>query len=284
MKLQEIKDLLKQQGHTDKDFVGLKKEDLVKMLVVNEEEVTSDDIAKLAESVSPEYGSLEWDDYVMSLFKEHELVEGNPTVVGLRRVAEKLLGPIVDSGPISVQATMPETTVGRATCTYAVTFYPWRVDSEEVAVEGGFNKRVFRAAADSFVGNTDGVFAVFPVAIAETRAEARALRRALLIKNVSHDELTKDSVSQFAIDNTMKQQKETSGEWDESQKISDAQISFLENKTNSLGIDLTKFINSGVLQYASIKEIKRGTAASMIERINQYQTQQLPIPAEIKKG
>jgi len=33
-----------------------------------------------------------------------------------------------------------------------------------------------------------------------------------------------------------------------------------------------------------LQEIARGTAAKMIERINQYQTEQLPIPAEIKKG
>lgn len=284
MKIQEIKEKLKEQGWDESDFVGLKKEDLVKMLIPSADEVTQEDINELVSSVPPEYGSLEWDEHVMSLFKEHELIDGNPTVVGLRRVAEKVLGPIVDSGPIEIQANMPETTVGRATCTYSVTFYPWRAESEEVAVDGGWNKRVFRASADSFVGNTDGVFAVFPVAIAETRAEARALRRALLIKNVSHDELTKESVSQHTLEKTLGQQQETSTEWDEEQKISSTQIAFLEKKTDFLGIDINKFINSGEKKYSNLQEIARGTAAKMIERINQYQTEQLPIPAEIKKG
>lgn len=284
MKISEIKEKLKQQGLEESELVGLKKEDLLKMLV-DEDVVTDEYLKDIESSVPPEYGSFEWDEYVMSMFKEHELIDGNPTVVGLRRIAEKLLGPIIDSGPIQVQANMPETTVGRATCTYSVTFYPWRVNSEELATDGGFNKRVFRASADSFVGNTDGVYAVFPVAIAETRAEARALRRALLIKNVSHDELTKESVSTFTLENTLKNSKSENGsEWDEEQKISSTQIAFLEKKTDLLGINLEKFINSGENKYSSIDKVSRGTAAKMIERINQYQTETLPIPAEIKKG
>lgn len=284
MKISEIKEKLKQQGLEESELVGLKKEDLLKMLV-DEDVVTDEYLKDIESSVPPEYGSFEWDEYVMSMFKEHELIDGNPTVVGLRRISEKLLGPIIDSGPIQVQANMPETTVGRATCTYSVTFYPWRVNSEELATDGGFNKRVFRASADSFVGNTDGVYAVFPVAIAETRAEARALRRALLIKNVSHDELTKESVSTFTLENTLKNSKSENGsEWDEEQKISSTQIAFLEKKTDLLGINLEKFINSGENKYSSIDKVSRGTAAKMIERINQYQTETLPIPAEIKKG
>lgn len=283
MKVNEIKDALRNKGYSDDDFNGLKKEELMSML--NEGEFASEsDIEDLVSKIEPEYGSYEWDEYVMSLFKDHELIDGNPTVVGLRRVSEKLLGPIVDSGPIEIQSNMPETTIGRANCTYSVTFYPWRVNSDEIATESGFNKRVFRASADSFVGNTDGIYAVFPVAIAETRAEARALRRALLIKTVSHDELTKESVSQFTLEQTLKNGSNDSKEWDEEQKISSTQISFIEKKTELLGIDLMKFINSGDKQYSSIEEVSRGTAAKIIERINQYQTSQLKIPQEIKKG
>ena len=54
------------------------------------------------EEERPSIFSDDWNDYVMSHFKSNELIDGNPICAGLRRVAEFLLGEIVDSGPVQV--------------------------------------------------------------------------------------------------------------------------------------------------------------------------------------
>ena len=54
------------------------------------------------EKTIPDYLSPEWDAYVMEQFAPHELMDGHPNAAGLRRVAELLLGPIIESGPTQV--------------------------------------------------------------------------------------------------------------------------------------------------------------------------------------
>ena len=56
---------------------------------------------------TPQITSLEWNDYVMSLFEEDELIENRPLSAGLRRVSELVLGRIVSSGPVQVFHTVP---------------------------------------------------------------------------------------------------------------------------------------------------------------------------------
>jgi len=87
------------------------------------------------------------------------------------------------------------------------------------------------------------MFAVFPESIAETRAEGRALRRALRINVVCADELTKKDTA--AIVQQQKVSKPTTGEWEEESPITDQQINTIQLMCNRLGIDVTKFINSG---------------------------------------
>ena len=70
---------------------------------------------------APDYLSPEWDAYVMSQFEPNELIDGYPNVAGLRRVAELLLGPILESGPSQVFPVVGNG-AGRATVVYAVTF------------------------------------------------------------------------------------------------------------------------------------------------------------------
>jgi hydrogenase maturation factor len=51
-----------------------------------------------------------------------------------------------------------------------------------------------------------------------------------------------------------------------------------------LGIDSTKFINSGSKKYNDIVEISRQTAANMIKRLNAYQSSEngsVSIPKDI---
>jgi hypothetical protein len=65
------------------------------------EEQTNDTLEKERDNI-PSYGSQEWHDYIMSKFETKELIDGNPTCAGLRRVAEDVLGSIVISRPVQI--------------------------------------------------------------------------------------------------------------------------------------------------------------------------------------
>ena len=124
--------------------------------------------------------SPEWNDYVMSLFTEEELGDVDsgkpkPLVSGLRRVARMLLGKTTFSGPTQVFPATDESGPGRATVVYTVIF-----ENGETYVE----------VADCWHGNTDDVVLVYPVASASTRAESRALRKALGLRTVAFEEIT----------------------------------------------------------------------------------------------
>jgi len=221
----------------------------------------------------PFYNSPEWNDYVLSQFTPEELIDGKyPNVNSLRRVAELLLGDIVYSGPINVQCTMDPAHTGKAVVTYQVTI-DWKLDqyygTTGIAVDTDFPQRNFIAVASSWVGNTDNDFASFPEAIAETRAEGRALRRALRLNVVCSDELTKKDTA--AIVEQQQSSVDTTGEWDEDAMITDHQITLITVMCERLGIDLNKFINSGELQYQSISDIKKGRAGAMLNELNRFQ-------------
>ena len=123
-----------------------------------------------------------WNDYVMSKFTEKELYDGNPLVNGLRRVAELVIGPIVYSGPTQVFPPQRDDHHGRATVVFTVEF------------ENGMR---YSEVADCWEGNTDDMFCAYAIATASTRAEGRALRKALRIRAVAAEEMTKKDTAKI---------------------------------------------------------------------------------------
>lgn len=222
----------------------------------------------------PRYDSPEWNDYVMGLFDKDELIDGKyPNVNSLRRLAELLLGEIIFSGPIRVEQTMDAEHTGKAVVTYKVSI-AWKLDdhyaTQHIDLESGLPIRTFISVASSWIGNTDDMFAVFPESIAETRAEGRALRRALRLNVVCADELTKKDTAAYV--QTQKLTKPTTGEWEEESPITDQQVNTIKLMCDRLGIDLTKFINSGSKSYSDINDVTRTAAAGMLKQLNRYQS------------
>jgi len=240
---------------------------------------------KIVENNNPTYDDPKWQDYVMSNFERAELIDGKyPSVNGLRRVVELLLGEIVNAGPIEIKTTMDSDSPGKAVVTYEIQI-AWKLNCVFESVNfDGYPIKTFRAVGSSWHGNTDDMYAVFPEAIAETRAEGRALRRALRLGVVCADELTKKNTAEIV---RQKVEKSTDGNWDESESIKDNQISSIKILCDRLNIDLVKFINSGSKQYKDITEVSRQTAANMIKKLNEYQNSSnssSDIPIEILKG
>ena len=267
----ELKEIL--NAHNCAIPTGVKKADLVKLVEevmventlfdeVFEEEALEEEIPE--DELAPSVGSPDWNDYVMSHFQANELIDGNPICAGLRRVAELLLGDIIETGPVEVFPATDNNGPGRATVVYQVVFN-W--------MNSGMYK-TYKEVADVWHGNTDDLFCAHPVATASTRAEGRALRKALKIRCLAAEELAKKDIVEIV--------QQTVASAGEDIRISQQQIQFIDTRCKQLDIDVVKFINIGENNYASINDIDKDCAKLMIKYLNNYQNDDTEIPDSIK--
>lgn len=219
---------------------------------------------KQKESNAPDMLSPEWNDYVLQFFTDKELIDGNPLTAGLRRVAEMLIGEIISSKPVDVQRIETGDPIGKTTVTYEVQFLVKNGDKEYV--------KTYADVSDVWAGNTDDLFAVHAPATASTKAEGRALRKALKLRVVAAEELCKKDVSQYL--------SQQSSQLEE--RIKPEQIKYVDINCKKLDIDVIKFINSGEKVYNSVYEVKRDTAAKMIEMINKIKRGDQKLNEDIK--
>lgn len=225
----------------------------------------------LNEVDAPSITDPSWNDYVMTLFTEEELMEENgkkfPFVHGLRRVAELVLGDIIFSGPIQVFPSLEVDAPGRATVLYKVEF----------------QHATFCEVADSWFGNTDANFLPFTVAMASTRAEARTLRKALKLRNAAAEELTKIDTAQVTRQTTqnVENKKSTDGNTGD-ETLSDRQDNFINTLCDRAAIDREKFIST-VLKITSSGKLTKRIASESIDLLNGYANGSLEIPDSIKR-
>jgi len=216
----------------------------------------------------PSMTSPEWNDYAISHFHDNELIDGNPICAGLRRVAEVLLGDIVESGPTEVFPATDGDGPGRATVVYKVSFN-W--------LNTGIIKS-FSDVADVWHGNTDDLFCAHPVATASTRAEGRALRKALKLRVLAAEELAKKDIVEIVQQSVA---KVTDGEYNPDDRITSQQVQFIDKRCAMLNIDANQFINLGEKTYRSINDVKRDCAKKMIKLLNEYQNEKRSVPEDI---
>jgi len=134
-------------------------------------------------TISP--SDVEWTDHVLSLLQDDEKIMGNPTTDGLRRIFETALNCTVIESTSKVVQSPERSNELRATVVHTIGYI--------LNQDSSLHNRVVSGAADVYWGNCDKIYRNHPVAVAETRAEGRALRRALkLRKVVAAEELAKD--------------------------------------------------------------------------------------------
>ena len=227
-----------------------------------EDEVVGSDV--------PDFASPEWNEYVMSHFRSDELMDGHPITAGLRRVAELLLGDIIESGPTEVFPSSDSNGPGRATVVYKVV-----IDWMNTSLF-----RTFSEVADVWHGNTDDLFCAHPVATASTRAEGRALRKALKIRVIAAEELAKKDIVGI-VKEAVSASSSTDGEYNLDDRISPQQVTFIDKKCSQLNVSLDNFINIGSGNYRSINDVKRDKAKQMIKVLNDYQNGIVEVPEEV---
>lgn len=192
----------------------------------------------------PDKHSIEWTDYVLKQLTEEEKVEGNPTVDGLRRIIEPVLEcTVIENRSCIIQTPTPENN-GRATVKVDITI--GFEDSTKIIVSG---------CADCYEGNSDRKFGKHPVAMAETRAEGRALKKLLKLKKVvSAEEIAQEEVE------------------DDPKYITMSQIRFLENVSqNKVDINLAKFIKKYIPDVTNVDNIPYQNAQELCKMLGTFE-------------
>lgn len=215
---------------------------------------------------APSVTSPKWNDYVMGLFEKNELYDGRPLCAGLRRVAELLLGEIVSSRPVQVFPPTSGDSLGRATVIWEIVFS---------------NGATFADVADCWEGNTDDAFCVFNTATAATRAEGRSLRKALRLRTVAAEEMTSKNTASIARSISQTTKVATEGEYEDSDRMSDAQVNFIDSKSKQLDVNVEKMFKE-VFKVSTKRKITKLQASQAIQKLNEYQQDKGSISDSIK--
>jgi hypothetical protein len=208
--------------------------------------------------VSP--NDLEWTDHVLSLLADDEKINGNPTTEGLRRIFEVALNCSTMEARTEVVQSPDLANERRATVVYSLSYV-----LNDQSVPEDIKYRTVSAAADVYWGNCDKVFRNHPVAVAETRAEGRALRKALkLRKVVTADEIAKDVVDHSEQNTT----------------INHSQLNFFDVFGKRLNININKLLDHLAINSSNIYNISYDDAVKTITTLSGYQ-QNNDIPKEV---
>ena len=202
----------------------------------------------------PTPNDLGWTDYVLELLSDDEKIAGNPTTDGLRRIFETVLDCVVISAESSVVQSPSPDNEKRATVVHHLTY----VLNKSSGYDNILNTRSVSGAADVYWGNCDKIYRNHPVAVAETRAEGRALRRALkLRKVVAAEELAKDI--------------EDHPDHDTVTKITNNQLNFMDVLAKRMNININKLLNNLAIPSDNIYNISHENAVDIIKHLTEYQ-------------
>lgn len=209
-------------------------------------------------------GDLDWTDFVLQQLSEDEKIQGNPTTDGLRRVFEKVMNcTVIQADSNLVQAPEPSNEK-RASVVHSITWYDLNDDVPEAC-----KFKTVSGSADVYWGNCDKVYRNHPVAVAETRAEGRALRRAMrLRKVVAAEELSEHIEDDISADNVT--------------KITNNQINFIDVLAKRLDINVIELIKVLNINETNIKSILHQDALSIIRELSSYQQKIDDIPINVK--
>jgi LysM repeat protein len=229
-----------------------KKKETVEIVAVENEVVTK-----------PSHTDLAWTDYVLGLLSDDEKIKGNPTTDGLRRVFEIALDcTVIHSDSKVIQSPSPDNGM-RATVTHSLTFV---LNDRSLPPETLI--RSSSGAADVYWGNCDKIYRNHPVAVAETRAEGRALRRALRLRKVVAAEELAEELEDHPDGNSVN-------------KITNNQINFIEVLSQRLNIDVKKLLKLNSLEIDNVYTLQHQDAVMIIRVLSRYQQNVADIPESI---
>lgn len=212
-------------------------------------------------SVTP--NDLEWTDHVLALLSDDEKIKGNPTTDGLRRIFELALNCVVVEAKSDVVQTPDPNNEKRATVVHTLSYVLKDLNEERPDL----NYRSVSGSADVYWGNCDKVYRNHPVAVAETRAEGRALRRALKLRKVIAAEEMVEDIEDHPDQNSVS-------------KITNNQINFIDVIAKRLNINVAALLKINDLESANIYSLSHEDAVKIIRLLSSYQQDMSNIPPE----
>ena len=187
----------------------------------------------------------EWSEYLLDQLGEHEVINGAPTDDGLRRITEKCVGEIVESRSTIVEA--PSGTNGlRCTICHTLTIVKHR-SLRTVKVDG---------CVDVLHSKTPYPFKDHLVATADTRAEGKALRRALKIRVITAEELQSESEEEVLVSE---------------EAINDQQILAINQLCKRLDVNVEGLVKMKCQAAENINSINNLEARLLISQLSEFQ-------------
>ena len=266
--VKEIREFLIEKGYEEDEVMNRKKIDLITFIEeeeleneldeqypdeevadvdFNSVELDEDELVHSPTTPSkPVKGTKEWNDYVMSLFNDEDYaevpVDGGKKKIkgvkcsGLRRVSQIALGEIVESFAVDSGVNYPDYSISKNTDLVKLKNPPFAWVRYVVAFQNryGLISR-WGGCADVNANNTDPKFLPFAFATAETRAEARALKKALGINVLAVEELTSNDTAATV-------ESITNADWEKG-PITDQQKRSINSLAGKLKISTYRLIN-----------------------------------------
>jgi|TARA_R100000005_G_scaffold95965_1_gene79802 hypothetical protein len=202
--------------------------------------------------VGPE--SPNWSEYVLDQMDDSELKDGNPTVDGLRRVTERIYGEIIQSTSDIVNYD-----ASRGVCAVKHTLAIQKYSTDAIITIDG--------CVDVKFQNIPYPFNQHLVATADTRAEGKALRRALKLRVVTAEEMQDTSA-----DDVLASEED----------ITDQQILAINQMCKRLDISLVDLVKSTSAKTKSIREVSNLQGRMLLSTLSDYQRSSASIPDNVK--
>lgn len=204
-----------------------------------------------------------WTDHVLELLSDDEKIKDNPTTDGLRRIFEIALDcTIINSSSEVVQCPDPNNEK-RATVVHSLTYV---LNESDLPAE--VKTRTVNGAADVYWGNCDKLYRNHPVAVAETRAEGRALRRGLKLRKVVAAEEIADEI-------------EDNPDMDSVTKITSNQIGFMDVLCKRLNVNPLTLIEYLKFEVSDFRNLTHNDAVTIIRQLSSYQQDLNSIPEQV---
>jgi hypothetical protein len=194
----------------------------------------------------------EWTQFVLGQFRDEELAGENPTIDGLRRIAELYVGRIVSKESDLLDPPTHDNGM-RATVKVRVTY------------ESPLGTVSHCGLADVSPENCDPEYARFPSSSAETRAEARCHRSALKLRKVVAAEEMSSSIPLAG---------DTNG------PATPGFIAGLKMMADKAGVSVTKVLTALEIK-RPLEKASGSDAKAFLDKLNQFQKLS-EIPDEFK--
>lgn len=216
----------------------------------------------MTKSKKPTINDIEWTDYVLELLSDDEKIKGNPTTDGLRRIFEIAMDCVLIDSTSEVSQSPDPNNGNRATVVHSLTYF-----LNDSKMSSDIKTRTVNGAADVYWGNCDKIFRNHPVAVAETRAEGRALRRGLRLRKVVAAEELAEEVEDIDGGNIG--------------KVTSNQINFMDVLCKRLDINAIKCLEKMDFSI-DINKLDHSNGVSIIRQLSSYQQDTGAIPETIK--